>query len=154
MLTKPVELSRIKVMVEKRLPDAAEALPEVCAATSAELPTKSDSPPAIDLRLLRETVGNNEEMARGLLNKICLKLPLQIEELAACLKGDDLTALQNAGHKLRGASGMIGATPLAEVCGAIETAAHNGEITSLPVLRENFAIEAERVNVALAALQI
>ena len=79
---------------------------------------------------------------------------MQIEALAACLKGSDLIAIQHAGHKLRGASGMIGATPLAEVCGAIETAARAGEITSLPVLREKFVIEAERANAALAELQM
>ncbi len=139
LLIKPADLSRLKATVESWLS------PELAMR-------KIDLPPAIDLAVLRETLGTNEALARDLLDKICAKLPAQIKALTESLDGDDLQAIEKMGHRLRGATGMIGALPLTAVCDAIESAARNGDHALLRSLRASFDIAAGRTVIALSAL--
>lgn len=58
---------------------------------------------------------------------------------------DDLAAVARAAHRLKGASGMIGATALRQIAEAVEHAAKAKDLPSVRRLHEAFAPEVKRV---------
>ncbi len=58
---------------------------------------------------------------------------------------DDLDIIARAAHRLKGASGMIGAGPLRQVAETVERAAKAGELTSVRRLQQVFRDEVKRV---------
>jgi len=67
-------------------------------------------------------------------------------EAAREIKGtDDLTAIARAAHRLKGASGMIGALALRQIAEAVERAAKAEDLSTVRRLRELFDPEVHRV---------
>ena len=58
---------------------------------------------------------------------------------------DDLTVIARAAHRLKGASGMIGARPLRQIAEAIERAAKAEDLLGVRRLHGIFAQEVRRV---------
>ncbi len=58
---------------------------------------------------------------------------------------DDCTAIARAAHRLKGASGMIGAVPLRQVAEAVERAAKAEDLPSVRRLHDMFSREVKRV---------
>lgn len=58
---------------------------------------------------------------------------------------DDFTAIARAAHRLKGASGMIGALALRRIAEALERAAKAEDLTAVAHLREMFDPEVRRV---------
>ena len=58
---------------------------------------------------------------------------------------DDVAIIARAAHRLKGASGMIGAASLREIAEAVERAAKVGDLATVRRLREMFAREVRRV---------
>jgi len=71
-------------------------------------------------------------------------------EAAREIKGtDDLTAIARAAHRLKGASGMIGAAPLREIAEEVERAAKAHDLDLVRGLHDRFC--GEVMNVARQA---
>jgi HPt (histidine-containing phosphotransfer) domain-containing protein len=64
------------------------------------------------------------------------------QEIAA---SDDCGAIARAAHRIKGASGMIGATPLHELAKIVELAAKAGDLTTVRRLQRDFDREVSRV---------
>ena len=58
---------------------------------------------------------------------------------------DDLTIIARTAHRLKGASGMIGAGPLRAIAEAVEKAAKVQDLTGVRSLHDAFAREVARV---------
>ena len=58
---------------------------------------------------------------------------------------DDFAVIARAAHRLKGASGMIGAASLRQIAEAVEHAARAGDLSTVRRLREMFAHEVRRV---------
>jgi HPt (histidine-containing phosphotransfer) domain-containing protein len=58
---------------------------------------------------------------------------------------DDLRAIARAAHRLKGASGMIGATELGRVAEAVECAAKAGDLAGVRRLHDRISLEVQRV---------
>jgi HPt (histidine-containing phosphotransfer) domain-containing protein len=58
---------------------------------------------------------------------------------------DDLTVIARAAHRLKGASGMIGAASLRQVAEAVERAAKADDLPSVRRLYDMFSNEVQRV---------
>lgn len=58
---------------------------------------------------------------------------------------DDLAEIARAAHRLKGTAGMIGAADLAHAAGAIERAAHEGDLAGVRRLSDAFRQEIERI---------
>jgi HPt (histidine-containing phosphotransfer) domain-containing protein len=62
------------------------------------------------------------------------------------IKGtDDCRVIARAAHRLKGASGMIGAATLRQIAEAVERAAKAGDLTGVRRLHEMFGREVKRV---------
>ena len=66
---------------------------------------------------------------------------------------DDLDTIARAAHRLKGASGMIGAAPLREIAEAVERAAKAEDLVYVRQLHDRFCHEVLRV-AAQAGLQV
>ncbi|OJU40566.1 MAG: hypothetical protein BGN99_00240 [Alphaproteobacteria bacterium 65-37] len=58
---------------------------------------------------------------------------------------DDVVEIARAAHRLKGTAAMIGAADLAHVAGAVERAAHGGDLPGVRRLRDAFSQEIERI---------
>jgi HPt (histidine-containing phosphotransfer) domain-containing protein len=58
---------------------------------------------------------------------------------------DDLAMIARAAHRLKGTAAMIGAADLAHVAGAVERAAHGGDLPGVRRLGDAFSQEIERI---------
>jgi HPt (histidine-containing phosphotransfer) domain-containing protein len=135
VLTKPAELARLRALLAKWLPPPAAA---------ADV--------AIDLKLLKEVSGDDQEVLHELIRTIRDAVRLQIPEMTTALKGSDLSAIQMASHKMKGTAGYIGAPALEAVCKRIEAAANDGDASTLPALQPLFSAQAQRALDALDAM--
>ena len=64
---------------------------------------------------------------------------------------DDLTVIARAAHRLKGASGMIGAAALHQIAADVERVAKAGDLSSVRRLHETFAREVARVSLQVDA---
>jgi len=58
---------------------------------------------------------------------------------------DDLVAIARAAHRLKGASGMIGAAALRQIAEAVERAAKSDDLPTVRRLYDMFSLEVRRV---------
>jgi CheY-like chemotaxis protein/HPt (histidine-containing phosphotransfer) domain-containing protein len=140
VLTKPSDLRQLRALVSKWLPSAAPA--------SGQALEQADTS-AIDLTLLCQVAGSDPHALREFVGSIRQAFQVQIPELSDALHSRQPQAIAQAGHKLKGAAGAVGAQALMSLCGRIEVAAQAGHVSDLPGLGEQFAIQAQRVLVAL-----
>ncbi len=71
--------------------------------------------------------------------------------LQTALNNDDLPSMTRAAHRIKGASGLVGARALASVCHRIEDAARTGDLPAATVLRVQLDHELERLNAYFTA---
>ena len=156
VLTKPAELAQLRALLVQWLPGMAPA-PNQAPNQAPDQATGLVSGPAlgdpdtcaIDLTLIRQVVGNDPQVFQQFIASIHQAFQAQIPEVSEALQGQQLGTIAQAGHKLKGAAGSVGAQALMDLCGRIETAALAGHAADLSGLGEQFAREAQRVLAAL-----
>lgn len=67
------------------------------------------------------------------------------DKLAVAFGGDDIDAVMHSAHRIKGASRMVGATPMAEVAERIEMAARKGDWETIRANRVAFEQEFARL---------
>ena len=73
-----------------------------------------------------------------------------VENLHQAISHDDASAMQNAAHSLKSASGNLGAMKLSEICRELESMGRAGTTAGGASLLQVLEIEYERVCEALA----
>ena len=73
-------------------------------------------------------------------------------ELRRALEDGDAQAVERGAHTLKGASANVGATALADICGAMEAWARDGQLEGAAELTEQFEAELSRARAALHAV--
>jgi signal transduction histidine kinase/CheY-like chemotaxis protein/HPt (histidine-containing phosphotransfer) domain-containing protein len=133
VLIKPADLARLQTMLSRWLP-AAFAVP------------------VIDLKLLKEVAGDDTAVLQDMVRAFQLDIQTQIAALTAALQDNELVAVQQASHKMKGSASYIGAQALVTVCGQIEVAARKNNASALPELQPVFLVQAQNTLDALNAL--
>ncbi len=147
-LSKPVQLAKLKAMLEKWLPLASEAgksaqehlspSPIHCA-TAPEKPDTSAAP--VDLNVLKALVGDDGEIIRELLNDFRHSAEKTAEELRAACEAKQAAAAGALAHKLKSSARSVGALALGELCFEMEKAGKAGDMGELLRLLPGFAAE-------------
>jgi len=160
VLVKPSDMVKLKAILEKFLPVAAEqstgnqtsqqvlannATPDKLHEAEAAK-TEVTKTEIIDRSVLSEAMGGNEAIVLELLRSFRNGLPKRVDELNAALSTGNLSAIQAVGHQFKGAAAMIGAAKLTAICQQIEAAARVGDAPSLVILQTAFTDEVARVN--------
>ncbi|MGH8187641.1 MAG: response regulator, partial [Steroidobacteraceae bacterium] len=116
VLTKPLQVTRLKDVLERYGVGSAATQPGTAAAPAAE-----NVP--VDLARLHEITDADPEFVRELTETFVASGQQVLEEIDAALERFDRPALSRAAHKLKGAGANIHAAPLRDLAFALETQA-------------------------------
>ena len=137
VLHKPADLAHLTALLAQWLPSTPTPAPAPTSSTPA-------SAPAIDVQLLQEAFGQDQDKLQALLPTIQQKLSEQIEAMNDALGAGDLAELKALGHNMSGSAGLMGAKALLDVCARIEALADSRNVSGLPALAAQFRIQAQR----------
>lgn len=107
---------------------------------------------AIDRTALAELAGNDRATERRLLEVFRQTLAADVALFKASLGNHDIAAATRAAHRMKGASGLIGATALAAACAVIEGAGNAGDWSGISAGEPALLREIECVDVCLSRL--
>ena len=131
-LTKPVELARLKPMLDRWL--RAVELPEPA------LPQEPPEPLATDFGSLAELTHGNAALERDLLDDFRRSNADDLKAAAQAVQTVSITDVRRVAHRIRGAARTIGASALAQAAENLEQAAQAGDwrrVSSIwPALRQ------------------
>ncbi len=101
-----------------------------------------------DRARLMELFGNDPETLAEIERDFVATVRLAEREIAGT---DDMTDIARAAHRLKGASGMVGAASLVRIAEAVEGAVRSGDLLAIRRLRQAFSSEVARVAAEIAA---
>ncbi len=151
-LSKPFKAEELDEVLDRWVsrPGQSASLP-----TEAEVPATPEEAPPLDLSVLeglRELQGQGEpdivtELAEMFLDDATARLP----SLYVALEEGDSERVEEISHTLKGSSGNMGATQMAEICAQLQDAGTSHDLEHAPELLDRLEAEFERVRVALEA---
>ena len=150
-LSKPAPLEKLKAMLDKWLPIAAESMPGLTAPPPPLAP-QGAAALAVDVNVLKALVGGDAAVVREfLLDFHSSSARIAAELRAACLRGQT-SAASAAAHKLKSAARTVGALALGEQCAEMEQAGKAGDSETLAGLLPRFEQELVAVEACLDSL--
>lgn len=140
-LAKPVELNDLSLKLDQWLPLAALAAPSDRAVVIAPL----------DRTVLAAISGGDVATEREILADFRRANDDDAAALMRAMERSDVPQVIAASHRIKGASGMIGAMGLAGVCERLERAGRAGDLSTILMNMEGFRHELERFNLHCGA---
>ncbi|MDP1850629.1 MAG: response regulator, partial [Solirubrobacteraceae bacterium] len=139
-LSKPVQMVKLKAMLEKWLPTV-----EVAAADAglrcANLTQGAGVSAPVDVNALKALIGDDEAMVREFLHDFRFSAAkIAVELRAACAAGQP-TAAGALAHKLKSSARSVGALALGDLCAGMEQAGKAGDTVTLAALLPKFEQE-------------
>ena len=112
-------------------------------------------PPALDLSVLESRRGPQEDGEPDKLARIVGlfidDVPLRLQELRLAVERGEAQKVEETAHMLKGGSGYMGATRMAEICAEIQALGASGELSGVPELLDALETEFVRIRPALEA---
>jgi HPt (histidine-containing phosphotransfer) domain-containing protein len=146
-LSKPVQLSQLRAMLERWQPDLGStidaAAPVVDAAPTPDINT--DYLP-LDVRVLQALIGNDAEIVNQFIADFQSNAAKMSVELRNAYAAGQIGNVAAQAHKLKSAARAVGALQLGEMCAALERAGNAKESSALAALMQAFEQEAELVS--------
>ena len=119
-LTKPVELKRLKEVLERVLGRIGAPTTDLPAA---DTPETTNPPTVLDVRLLENLVGDDRAVVRSFLGEYREQARQDAEALRAALSEANLPRVGSIVHRLKSSSRAVGALVIGDLCADIEVAA-------------------------------
>jgi PAS domain S-box-containing protein len=132
LLTKPTELAELRKKLLKWLPKASESS---TGKYPAYVPSESAIETAIDFNILKKFAVSRPAQVE-MLRIFLTQNRIDMGNLRAILKDGDPTEVAQMAHRIKGASRMVGAKELEEICSTIETACKQND---MPAMQTNVA---------------
>jgi HPt (histidine-containing phosphotransfer) domain-containing protein len=107
----------------------------------------------INLHRFREASMGDEEFMDELIDIYLEDMPRQLEALRGAVQNHDGPAAAATAHRLRGASGNMGADSLSGLCHDVEISSRDNKLDQLPNLMEAIGTESTRVREFLCAVK-
>jgi PAS domain S-box-containing protein len=136
-LAKPVVLEKLRGMIEKWLPDAAEPATPSGAGEEAR---SGDVPPQaiLDITVLAGLVGGDSSLVEELARDYQRSARQAAAEVRAAVGSTDWAAVGAVAHKLKSSSRAIGALAMGECCAGLERAGKAGDGSAAEKLLSEF----------------
>ena len=147
-LRKPAPLEKLKAMLVKWLPIAAEPVPEL----TAPLAPQSAPPLPVDVSVLKTLVGDDVAVVREFLHDFRASSTRIAAELRAACQRGEATATGAAAHKLKSSARSVGALTLGDLCAEMEQAGMAGDNEMLAAQLPGFEQELVAVEACLDSL--
>ncbi len=128
-LTKPIELHRLRTMLDKWLPDTA-------SRKQAELETGKEKEENADEVMDPQALGrlldtqDREMLSEYYINFLETSTPT-VEQIRFAFHEGDLPVISSLAHKLKSSARTVGANALADCCLALETAGNDGDAQTI-----------------------
>jgi HPt (histidine-containing phosphotransfer) domain-containing protein len=107
----------------------------------------------INLHRFREASMGDEEFMGELIDIYLEDMPRQLQALRAAVQNHDAAAAAATAHRLKGASGNMGADSLSALCNDVEVSSRDNKLDQLPNLMEAIGTESTRVREFLCAVK-
>jgi PAS domain S-box-containing protein len=137
-LSKPIELARLKSVLDRWLPSSDATRPAGAEETSPEPAVSSTETPVFDPTMLASLVGNNPAIQRRLQAKFLANVEQQMRELQAAGEASDVRTIAQIAHALKSAARSVGALQLGELCELLEQAGRAGDLQTIHRLLAQF----------------
>jgi CheY-like chemotaxis protein/HPt (histidine-containing phosphotransfer) domain-containing protein/anti-sigma regulatory factor (Ser/Thr protein kinase) len=131
VLTKPIELAKLKRTVDRWLP-------------VAEGP-QSASSTAFDDAAIRSLVNGDETLEGEVLDEYRQANDADLAAAAQAMEEEEFEGVRSAAHRIKGAARMIGAAGLSEAATSLELAARSGDSSSMQAAWAIVQSESERL---------
>jgi len=115
-LTKPIEMGRLRQMVERWMPSTGESV----GAVAVHAVPVSGTACVLDGNVLKELFGEDEETIREILKEFPEPSETIVTELLRAHSMGDPSGIAAAAHKLKSSARAIGALALADLCVSLE----------------------------------
>jgi PAS domain S-box-containing protein len=123
-LAKPVSIPELVACLRRWLPHTVPLVGEVVPSS---LPQAHDDPTPLDASVLDLITGGNPNEARAVMADFLEATANDLRGLSSARAAGDMERLARQAHKIKGASRLVGAHPLAEAAAATEAAAKSAD---------------------------
>ncbi len=144
-LPKPIDLRQLAAALDRWLPLGPAPRAPLARATAAV---------PVDRALLSMVSGGDEGAEREILARFRKFNGEDVIHLTKAAENWDLPELQQAAHRIKGASRTIGATALAGACERVERAAREGDLNAVRSHMPALVDEIERLDAYLESLEL
>jgi HPt (histidine-containing phosphotransfer) domain-containing protein len=149
-IAKPVQREELDAVLERWIPEQ-----EPPAQRNDRDPRAPTGAPALDLSVLESRRGPQEDGEPDKLARIVGlfidDVPLRLQELRQAVASGEAQRVEETAHMLKGGSGYMGATQMAEMCAMIQNLGASGEFSRAPELLDALEEEFKRIRPALEA---
>jgi len=154
-VTKPIDPQELLGALAQRIRPNSTIL----VRTGSHEPARRSGAPdplsldGIEVEEALDRIGGDEALYRRLLDKFAQGHRDAVSNIDAAVAAGDLVAVRAAAHALRGVAANIGASDLAELAEAVETAARDGDATAARRGMDDLAAEHARVMGSIDAIE-
>ncbi|MGE4221672.1 MAG: response regulator, partial [Alphaproteobacteria bacterium] len=127
-LAKPIEMARLREMLQRWMPAASDT---DSAEPPASSPPSTDAAAVLDPNALREMFGDDEQTIREILKEFPEPSEAIVAELLQAHAARDADGIAAAAHKLKSSARAIGASSLAELCVVLEACGRSADWATL-----------------------
>ena len=145
-LSKPVQLTHLKAVLQKWLPAVAPLHSAQPLAPVAAPATSSTAEKPVEVSILEELVGNDPDVISEFLRDFRISAARIAADLRAACHAGQTAAAGAAAHKLKSSARSVGARALGELCAEMEQAGKAGDIQALNALLPRFELELTAVD--------
>jgi two-component system, sensor histidine kinase and response regulator len=147
---KPVKPKELDAVLKRWILRPEEVVTTLSEAGSESGESGGDPIDRLVLASLRELQGEGEpEILSELIDLFLDEVPQQLGALREAVEKDDAPSVERIAHTLKGSSGNMGATPMAQICAELEDVGASGDLSRAPELLERLEEEFWRVRLAL-----
>jgi PAS domain S-box-containing protein len=129
-LPKPVTLSALKAKLE-RWAGGAAAANEPTATEGTPMTQSEPQAPVLNAATLEQFTGGDKDLAREIYGQFLSANQGDTDAMRAALAAGDMAAVNATAHRIKGASRMIGANPMADAAEALEKAGKAGDLAAV-----------------------
>ena len=133
-VAKPIDPALLRDVIERV--SGRPLRPSVAATVSrsVENAPPADELPVFDRAVLRQRMGNDDDLLGAVVEAFVADLPGLVSALAAALPGRDLTVIRRCAHSLKGAAAGVAGLRLSSLAAGMEQFAAEGTLAALPGL--------------------
>jgi CheY-like chemotaxis protein len=156
-LAKPVEMAALARVLDRWLPlppAGTPAPPARASAAGAPPAPAAPEPLPLDPAALAPLTGGDAALERDILREFKTATDADAQALAAALAAGDLPGIARAAHRIKGASRMVGAEPLAAVCAALEQAGQQHDLPAALAEEPRLRAALDQLGAHLAGLGV
>jgi CheY-like chemotaxis protein/HPt (histidine-containing phosphotransfer) domain-containing protein len=139
-VAKPVTLAALANAIERAVNASRDARAQAAAPAVAVPPPPSGGVDRAALSSLQDDLGGPDALLR-IVRLFLEQLDPQAEQIEAAAKGGEHETLARNAHRMRSSAATLGATALAEILAALETAARDGDAAACDQLAQTFSAQ-------------